>query len=123
MAGFLACSSGETFPALSSTALSNNHHSDKPDEELKRENMERKGELPPHGAETAAGVGAAGAGVAGISDYEQHERAGEHQGMSEADKLMQAREHDRNRLHKDPPPGYIEQKMEHSHGGSGMGSS
>ncbi len=43
--------------------------------------------------------------------------------MSEADKLMMAREHDRNRLHKDPPSGYIEQKIEeqghgHGHGGA-----
>ena len=41
--------------------------------------------------------------------------------MSEADKLRHAREHDRNRLHKDPPPGYIEKKMEEhgqGHGGS-----
>ena len=41
--------------------------------------------------------------------------------MSEADKLRHAREHDRNRLHKDPPPGYVEKKMEEhgqGHGGS-----
>lgn len=47
-----------------------------------------------------------------LSDYEQRKRAGEFEGMSEADKLQHARQHDRNRLHKDPPPGYIEKKME-----------
>ena len=42
--------------------------------------------------------------------------------MSEGDKLRQAREHDRNRLHKDPPPGYVEKKLEKFHGEGGYGS-
>ena len=38
--------------------------------------------------------------------------------MSEAEKLQHARQHDRNRLHKDPPPGYIEKKLEEQGAGS-----
>ena len=107
--------------------------SDKPDDELKKEELQRRGEYvepdisrdgaagsiqnpeltyPHHGAETAAGAGGVGAGAAGISQYEQHKQAGDLEGMSEADKLLQARQHDRNRLHKDPPAGYIEKKLE-----------
>ncbi|KAL8830274.1 MAG: hypothetical protein Q9191_001527, partial [Dirinaria sp. TL-2023a] len=102
-------------------------HRDKPDDELKRENLERKGEVSPQdtasSATTASTAGTAGAAsAAGLSDYERHERAGDHAGMSEGDKLRQAREHDRNRLHKDPPPGYVEKKLEKFHGEGGYGS-
>ncbi|CAF9938892.1 MAG: hypothetical protein HETSPECPRED_001412 [Heterodermia speciosa] len=114
-------------------------HRDKPDDELKKEELIRRGEyVEPdisrdgaagsiqnpelthshHGAETAAGAGGVGAGAAGISEYEQHKRAGDLEGLSEADKLLQARQHDRNRLHKDPPPGYIEKKLEEQGSGS-----
>jgi len=72
-------------------------HHDKADKEVrKEENLERedlgdsKHHGHHHGAETAAGAGAAGA--AGV-------------GLTEAEKHQQAREHDRNRLHKDPPAG------------------
>ena len=72
-------------------------HHDKADKEVrKEENLERedlgdsKHHGRHHGAETAAGAGAAGA--AGV-------------GLTEAEKHQQAREHDRNRLHKDPPAG------------------
>lgn len=58
-------------------------------------------------------------GNTGLSEFEQRKRADEFEGMSEADKLQHARQHDRNRLHKDPPPGYIEKKMEEQ----GIGSS
>lgn len=113
--------------------------SDKPDDELKKEELQRRGEyVEPdisrdgaagsiqnpelthshHGAETAAGAGGLGAGAAGISQFEQHKRAGDLEGMSEADKLVQARQHDRNRLHKDPPPGYIEKKLDEQGSGS-----
>ena len=125
---------------------------EKPDDELKKEELQRRGEYvePDISRDGAAGsiqnpelthprqdtglagpetigsgptgpetIGATGAGTAGISDFEQHKRAGDFEGMSESDKLMQAKEHDRNRLHKDPPPGYIEQKMHEQ----GVGSS
>ena len=74
-------------------------HHDKADKETrKEENLEREGLSDSkhhghhHGTETAAGVGAAGA--AGV-------------GLTEAEKHQQAREHDRNRLHKDPPAGLV----------------
>lgn len=60
-------------------------HKDKHDKELKEEERERRGTSSHHGAETAAGVGAAGAVGAGVAEHEKH---------------------DRNRLHKDPPAGY-----------------
>lgn len=72
-------------------------HHDKVDKDVrKEENLEREGLSDSkhhghhHGAETAAGAGAVGA--AGV-------------GLTEAEKHQQAREHDRNRLHKDPPTG------------------
>ncbi|KAL8779805.1 MAG: hypothetical protein Q9213_006763 [Squamulea squamosa] len=64
-------------------------HRDKSDKELKEEEAERKEGLE-HPGSGAAGVGVAGA----------------HPGMSEKEKHELAKEHDRNRLHKDPPPGY-----------------
>ncbi len=76
------------------------HHDKAPKEERKEENLEREGLSDSkhhghhHGAETAAGVGAVGA--AGV-------------GLTEAEKHQQAREHDRNRLHKDPPAGLVSQ--------------
>lgn len=108
------------------------NNSEKHDDELKKEELQRKGEVEPdisrdgaagamqnpelthshHGSESAAGADT------GVSAYEQHKRAGDLEGMSEADKLQQARHHDRNRLHKDPPPGYIEKKMEEQGSGS-----
>ena len=41
-------------------------------------------------------------------------------GMTEADKHQTAKDHDhqRNRLHKDPPPGYMEKKLAESEGGA-----
>lgn len=60
-------------------------HRDKPDKDLKEEELERREGGSHHGAQTAAGVGAAGAIGAGVADHEKHER---------------------NRLHKDPPEGY-----------------
>ncbi|KAL8675511.1 MAG: hypothetical protein Q9168_000023 [Polycauliona sp. 1 TL-2023] len=75
-------------------------HRDKPDKELKEDELARKESLehPSSGAAGAAGA----AGTAGV--------AGAEPGMSEADKHLLAREHDRNRLHKDPPPGYADGK-------------
>ncbi|KAL8771010.1 MAG: hypothetical protein Q9209_003429 [Squamulea sp. 1 TL-2023] len=64
-------------------------HRDKPDKELKEEEAARKEGLEHPGS------GAAGVGVAGADP-----------GMSEKEKHELAKEHDRNRLHKDPPPGY-----------------
>lgn len=60
-------------------------HRDKPDKDLKEEELERRGAGSHHGVETAAGVGAAGTLGAAAADHEKHER---------------------NRLHKDPPEGY-----------------
>lgn len=65
-------------------------HRDKPDKELKEEEIERQHATSHHGAETAAGVGTAAAVGAGV----EHEK----------DK------HERNRLHKDPPAGYLDSK-------------
>ena len=59
-------------------------HRDKSDKELKEEEAARTGHSTHHGAEAAAGVGAVGAGAA-VAGHEHG---------------------DRNRLHKDPPPGY-----------------
>ena len=58
-------------------------HRDKSDKELKVEEAAGTGHSTHHGAETAAGVGVVGAGAA-----------------------VAGHEHERNRLHKDPPPGY-----------------
>ncbi|KAL9597237.1 MAG: hypothetical protein Q9219_005280 [cf. Caloplaca sp. 3 TL-2023] len=70
-------------------------HRDKPDKELKEDELARKERLEAEshpGAGTAAGAGAAGAaGATGLSEMEKHQMA---------------KEHDRNRLHKDPPPGF-----------------
>lgn len=68
-------------------------HRDKPDKELKEEEAARKEGLEHPSADTAAGVGGGVAGAAGMSEMEKHQLA---------------KEHDRNRLHKDPPPGYGE---------------
>ncbi|KAL8871393.1 MAG: hypothetical protein Q9174_002760 [Haloplaca sp. 1 TL-2023] len=68
-------------------------HRDKSDKEPKDDDATRKeGEGDSHtpAVGTTAGTGA------GLSEKEKHE---------------QAKEHDRNRLHKDPPPGYIEKKQ------------
>lgn len=62
-------------------------HRDKPDKDLREEELERQGAGSHHGAETAAGVGAVGAAGAGVVDHEKH---------------------DRNRLHKDPPAGHYQ---------------
>lgn len=139
MVVFSVCSIGKLYVYLISFENSlTRANSEKPDNELKKEELQRRGEyVEPdisrdgaagsmqnpglthshHGA--AAGAGGIGAGAAGVSEFEQHKRAGDLEGLSEADKLAQARQHDRNRLHKDPPPGYIEQKMEEQ----GIGSS
>ncbi|KAL8951931.1 MAG: hypothetical protein Q9222_002115 [Ikaeria aurantiellina] len=71
-------------------------HRDKSDKELKEDEIARKERMedPQHG--TSAATGAA-TGVAGATA-----------GMSEMDKHQLAKEHDRNRLHKDPPPGFGE---------------
>ena len=67
-------------------------------ETRKEENLEREGlgdskhHDHHHDAETAAGVGAAGATAVGLTEAEKHK---------------QARENDRNRLHKDPPAGLV----------------
>lgn len=63
-------------------------HRDKPDQELKDEELEHQDHGKHHGAETAAGVGTAAAVGAEV----EHEK----------DK------HERNRLHKDPPAGYYD---------------
>ena len=71
-------------------------HRDKPDKELKEDEIARKERLEQEshpGAGIATGAGAATAGTAGLSEMEKHQRA---------------KEHDRNRLHKDPPPGFGE---------------
>ncbi|KAL8813888.1 MAG: hypothetical protein Q9223_006848 [Gallowayella weberi] len=70
-------------------------HRDKADKELKEEEAARKEGIEHPGAGTAAGVGGVAASGAGMSEMEKHE---------------QAKEHDRNRLHKDPPPGYGDTK-------------
>ncbi|KAL8722115.1 MAG: hypothetical protein Q9225_001359 [Loekoesia sp. 1 TL-2023] len=69
-------------------------HRDKPDKELKEDEIARKEQLEQEthpDASTTAGAGAATADTAGLSEMEKHQRA---------------KEHDRNRLHKDPPPGF-----------------
>lgn len=70
-------------------------HRDKSDKELKEEEAARKEhseqEFHPGAGTAAAGVGGVAADTAGLSEKEKHERA---------------KEHDRNRLHKDPPPGF-----------------
>lgn len=72
-------------------------HRDKPDKDLKEEEAARKARLEEEshpGVGTAAtSAGGAIAGTEGLSELEKHERA---------------KEHDRNRLHKDPPPGYAD---------------
>ncbi|KAL8930097.1 MAG: hypothetical protein Q9172_000182 [Xanthocarpia lactea] len=57
------------------------------------------------------GSGAAGVGVAGADAS-----------MSEKEKHQLAKEHDRNRLHKDPPPGYVERRYAEE-ANSGLGDS
>ncbi|KAL8725473.1 MAG: hypothetical protein Q9166_007335 [cf. Caloplaca sp. 2 TL-2023] len=64
-------------------------HRDKPDKGLKEEEAARKEGLEHQGASGVTGTTA---------------------GMSEMEKHQLAKEHDRNRLHKDPPPGYGETK-------------
>ncbi|KAL8915176.1 MAG: hypothetical protein Q9171_000295, partial [Xanthocarpia ochracea] len=66
-------------------------HRDKTDKTLNEEEAARNEGLEHPGS------GAAGAGVAGVDAS-----------MSEKEKHQLAKEHDRNRLHKDPPPGYGE---------------
>ncbi|KAI4176589.1 MAG: hypothetical protein LQ343_000880 [Gyalolechia ehrenbergii] len=61
-------------------------HRDKADKELKEDEIARKEHL-----EAESQPGAATTGTTGLSEREKHEHA---------------KEHDRNRLHKDPPPGY-----------------
>ncbi|KAL8761281.1 MAG: hypothetical protein Q9184_002576 [Pyrenodesmia sp. 2 TL-2023] len=72
-------------------------HRDKPDKESKEEGTarkEREQQQAHPGAGTAAtNTGGALAGTEGLSEMEKHERA---------------KAHDRNRLHKDPPPGYAD---------------
>lgn len=111
----------------------NSHHSEKPDDELKKEELQRKGEYqePDISRDGAAGsiqnpelthgprdTTTTGTHNSNLSAFEQEKRAGELEGMSEAEKMQHARQHDRNRLHKDPPPGYIEKKMEEQGVGS-----
>lgn len=60
-------------------------HRDKPDKDLKEEELERQGAGSHHKAETAAGVGVVGATGGSVLNQEKHER---------------------NRLHKDPPAGH-----------------
>ncbi|KAL8992976.1 MAG: hypothetical protein Q9169_006689 [Polycauliona sp. 2 TL-2023] len=79
-------------------------HRDKPDKELKEDEAARKEGLE-HPSSGSAGVGVAGADP----------------GMSEADKHQLAKEHDRNRLHKDPPPGYADSKSAGDPSVSGRG--
>ncbi|KAL8969852.1 MAG: hypothetical protein Q9183_001795 [Haloplaca sp. 2 TL-2023] len=64
-------------------------HRDKSDKEAKDDEATRK-----HNEEDSR-ASAVGTG-AGLSEKEKHE---------------QAKDHDRNRLHKDPPPGYLEKKQ------------
>ncbi|KAL9014203.1 MAG: hypothetical protein Q9173_001134, partial [Seirophora scorigena] len=72
-------------------------HREKPDKDLKedeaapKERMEQ--EAHPGADTTAASAGGAIAGTEGLTEKEKHGRA---------------KEHDRNRLHKDPPPGYAD---------------
>ena len=115
----------------------NNHNSEKPDDELKKEELQRRGEYvePDISRDGAAGSiqnpelthGPRDTTTTGthndpnLSTFEQERRAGELEGMSEAEKMQHARQHDRNRLHKDPPPGYIEKKLEEQ-GGSSTGA-
>lgn len=73
-------------------------HREKPDKELREDEIARKERLEAGshpGAGTTAAVGSAATGTAGLSELEKHERA---------------KEHDRNRLHKDAPPGYGQTK-------------
>ncbi|KAL8694931.1 MAG: hypothetical protein Q9218_000502 [Villophora microphyllina] len=65
-------------------------HRDKPDKELKEEELARK-ELEE--SSHHPGVGTTAGTAAGLSEMEKHQLA---------------KEHDRNRLHKDPPPGFGE---------------
>ena len=62
-------------------------HRDKPDKDLKEEELERRGAGSHHETETAAGVGTVGATSGSVLGQEKHER---------------------NRLHKDPPAGYYQ---------------
>ncbi|KAL8738411.1 MAG: hypothetical protein Q9181_000782 [Wetmoreana brouardii] len=66
-------------------------HRDKPDDELKEDELKRKEAEGSH----VPGVGTTAGTAAGLSEMEKHQLA---------------KEHDRNRLHKDPPPGLMEQK-------------
>ncbi|KAL9605581.1 MAG: hypothetical protein Q9179_001239 [Wetmoreana sp. 5 TL-2023] len=67
-------------------------HRDKPDDELKEDELRRKeAEEGSH----VPGVGTTAGTAAGLSEMEKHQLA---------------KEQDRNRLHKDPPPGLMEQK-------------
>lgn len=72
-------------------------HRDKSDKESKEEEAARKEheerQAHPGASTTATSAGGALAGTEGLSEMEKHERA---------------KEHDRNRLHKDPPPGYAD---------------
>lgn len=62
-------------------------HRDKPDKDLKEEELQRQGAGSHSEAETVAGIGAVGASGESLKDQEKHER---------------------NRLHKDPPAGYYQ---------------
>ena len=78
-------------------------HRDKPDKELKEDQFARQEGIEDnsgnsHGKEAAAGAGAV-AGAAGLAEKDKHETA---------------KEHDRNRLHKDPPPGYVSGPTEYA---------
>ena len=77
---------------------------DKPDEDLKQEELERKAET---GDRT---------NIPSMAEVEKP-----NEGMTEAEKHQTAKDHDhqRNRLHKDPPPGYIEKKLAESDGAHG----
>lgn len=72
-------------------------HREKPDKDLKEDEAARKErveqEAHPGADTTAASAGGAIAGTEGLTEKEKHGRA---------------KEHDRNRLHKDPPPGYAD---------------
>lgn len=62
-------------------------HRDKPEKDLKEEELQRRGAGSHSEAETAAGIGAVGASNGRLADQEKHER---------------------NRLHKDPPAGHYQ---------------
>ena len=80
---------------------------DKPDDELKEEELDRKAET---GDRT---------NIPSMAEVEHSKDDGGM--MTEAEKHQRAKDHDhqRNRLHKDPPPGYIEKKLAESDGAYG----